>query len=32
VLKGIKERMSTPKRKMSDTDKLQALQQKFNLR
>jgi len=32
VLKGIKERMSAPKSKMSDTDKLQALQQKFNLR
>jgi DNA polymerase-3 subunit epsilon len=32
VLKGIKERMSAPKRKMSDADKLQALQQKFNLR
>ena len=32
VLKGIKERMSAPKSKMSDTDKLQALQQKFNSR
>jgi DNA polymerase-3 subunit epsilon len=32
VLKGIKERMSAPKSKMSDADKLQALQQKFNLR
>jgi|TARA_B110000967_G_C18891475_1_gene567673 DNA polymerase-3 subunit epsilon len=32
VLKGIKERMSAPKNKMSDAEKLQALQQKFNLR
>jgi len=32
VLKGIKERMSAPKSKISDADKLQALQQKFNLR
>ena len=32
VLKEIKERMTTPKKKMSDEDKLQALQQKFNLR
>lgn len=35
VLKEIKERMSVPKKKMekmSDADKLQALQQKFNLR
>ena len=32
VLKEIKERMSAPKEKMSDEDKLQALQQKFNLR
>ncbi len=32
VLKEIKERMSVPKNKMSDEDKLQALQQKFNLR
>ena len=32
VLKEIKERMSAPKKKMSDADKLQALQQKFNLR
>ncbi|TXD52066.1 MULTISPECIES: 3'-5' exonuclease [unclassified Polaribacter] len=32
VLKGIKERMSAPKDTMSDADKLQALQQKFNLR
>lgn len=32
VLKAIKERMSAPKNNMSDADKLQALQQKFNLR
>jgi|TARA_B110000858_G_scaffold101132_1_gene116159 DNA polymerase-3 subunit epsilon len=32
VLKEIKERMSAPKETMSDEDKLQALQQKFNLR
>jgi len=32
VLKEIKERMSVPKKGMSDEDKLQALQQKFNLR
>lgn len=32
VLKGIKERMSAPKDTMSDAEKLQALQQKFNLR
>ena len=32
VLKAIKERMSTPLKTMSDSDKLQALQQKFNLR
>jgi DNA polymerase-3 subunit epsilon len=32
VLKEIKERMSAPKKKMSDAEKLQALQQKFNLR
>jgi DNA polymerase-3 subunit epsilon len=32
VLKEIKDRMSSPKKKMSDADKLQALQQKFNLR
>jgi DNA polymerase-3 subunit epsilon len=32
VLKAIKERMSKPKKVMSDQDKLQALQQKFNLR
>ena len=32
VLKAIKERMSTPFKTMSDSDKLQALQQKFNLR
>ena len=32
VLKEIKERMSPPKKKMSDAEKLQALQQKFNLR
>ncbi|ARV06289.1 DNA polymerase III subunit epsilon [Polaribacter sp. SA4-10] len=32
VLKEIKERMSAPKDTMSDADKLQALQQKFNLR
>lgn len=32
VLREIKERMSTPKKGMSDDEKLQALQQKFNLR
>ena len=32
VLKEIKERMTAPKKKMSDKDKLNALQQKFNLR
>ena len=32
VLKSIKERMSVSKKGMSDSDKLQALQQKFNLR
>ena len=32
VLKEIKERMSAPKDTMSDADKLNALQQKFNLR
>ena len=32
VLKAIKERMSTPLKTISDSDKLQALQQKFNLR
>jgi DNA polymerase-3 subunit epsilon len=32
VLKQIKERMSKPKEAMSDEDKLEALQQKFNLR
>ncbi|MFY0631480.1 MAG: 3'-5' exonuclease [Flavobacteriaceae bacterium] len=32
VLREIKERMSTPKNTMSDEEKLQALQQKFNLR
>ena len=32
VLKQIKERMSAPKDTMSDSDKLSALQQKFNLR
>ncbi|MGB0879772.1 MAG: exonuclease domain-containing protein [Polaribacter sp.] len=32
VLREIKERMSAPKNKMSDKEKLQALQQKFNLR
>lgn len=32
VLKEIKERMSTPKSTMTDEEKLQALQQKFNLR
>lgn len=32
VLKEIKERMSAPKNKMTDEEKLQALQQKFNLR
>ena len=32
VLRQIKERMSVPKKGMSDEEKLQALQQKFNLR
>lgn len=32
VLREIKERMSAPKNTMSDEEKLQALQQKFNLR
>ena len=32
VLKEIKERMTAPKKKMSDKEKLEALQQKFNLR
>tara|TARA_R110001592_G_scaffold3034_3_gene16890 strand:- start:272 stop:1099 length:828 start_codon:yes stop_codon:yes gene_type:complete len=32
VLQEIKERMSAPKDTMSDSEKLQALQQKFNLR
>jgi len=32
VLRQIKERMSAPKKIMSDAEKLQALQQKFNLR
>ncbi|MGG6230556.1 exonuclease domain-containing protein [Tenacibaculum sp. SDUM215027] len=32
VLKEIKERMSAPKSTMTDEEKLQALQQKFNLR
>lgn len=32
VLKKIKERISTPKKTMSDKEKLQALQQKFNLK
>lgn len=32
VLREIKERMSAPKNKMTDEEKLQALQQKFNLR
>lgn len=32
VLREIKERMSTPKKTMTDEEKLQALQQKFNLR
>ena len=32
VLREIKERMSAPKDTMSDAEKLQALQQKFNLR
>jgi DNA polymerase-3 subunit epsilon len=32
VLNEIKKRMTTPKKKMSDKEKLQALQQKFNLR
>ena len=32
ILKAIKERMSIPKKGMSDAEKLNALQQKFNLR
>ena len=32
VLREIKERMSAPKKKMTDAEKLEALQQKFNLR
>ena len=32
VLRGIKERMSAPKKTMTDQEKLQALQQKFNLK
>lgn len=32
VLREIKQRMSVPKRAMNDEEKLQALQQKFNLR
>ncbi|CAM1357912.1 DNA polymerase-3 subunit epsilon [Tenacibaculum sediminilitoris] len=32
VLREIKERMSAPKKTMTDEEKLQALQQKFNLR
>jgi DNA polymerase-3 subunit epsilon len=32
VLNEIKKRMTPPKKKMSDAEKLQALQQKFNLR
>lgn len=32
VLKEIKQRMSAPNNKMTDAEKLQALQQKFNLR
>ncbi|AUC22383.1 DNA polymerase III subunit epsilon [Polaribacter sejongensis] len=32
VLKEIKERMTAPKKQMSDKEKLEALQQKFNLR
>jgi DNA polymerase-3 subunit epsilon len=32
VLREIKQRMSTPKKTMTDEEKLQALQQKFNLR
>lgn len=32
VLKEIKQRISAPKNKMTDAEKLQALQQKFNLR
>ncbi len=32
VLREIKERMAVPKKKMTDVEKLQALQQKFNLR
>jgi len=32
VLREIKERVSAPKQKMTDEEKLQALQQKFNLR
>ena len=32
VLREIKDRMSKPKNKMTDSEKLEALQQKFNLR
>ena len=32
VLREIKQRMAVPKKKMTDEEKLQALQQKFNLR
>lgn len=32
VLREIKERMAVPKKKMTDKEKLEALQQKFNLR
>jgi DNA polymerase III subunit epsilon len=32
VLREIKERMSAPKNTMTDVEKLNALQQKFNLR
>ncbi|WBX78469.1 3'-5' exonuclease [Tenacibaculum ovolyticum] len=32
VLREIKERMTVPKKKMTDKEKLEALQQKFNLR
>ena len=32
VLQTIKERMAQPKETLSETEKLQALQQKFNLR
>ena len=32
VLREVKERMAKPKKKMTDEEKLQALQQKFNLR